>query len=476
MAAKRKSEHPLRDNIEVMVFAVAMALGLKVFALEAYQIPTGSMQPTLMGTVLLDPDRNASSGGVHDRVLVDKLTYLLRDPKRWEVAVFRYPLATVNSYVKRVVGLPGEELWIRHGDLWAKPEGVDAGFRILRKPASLQKHLWKMVRPLPGSPPAAWSGWRRSGAFEPGVDGPLNLVGRANVELRVPVRDDYRDGYPAGIRSRIPISGGAATSHKVVSDLKVGFQATPRAGGGTLHLRCDFGPYPVHLEIPADKEKEIRIALPDEESVTLEGISSPGEPISCEVSFWDHHLEVHLESGNREAVFKRDFTLEPVRSSQNSIRFSTEEGGWTLELPSLWRDIHYLSPLNGGTPVFEIPDGHYFMMGDNTQNSLDSRDWEARVLVFDPPVDGVAELRGDFLQHGSDPFYDNPRWNGEGSLMTFRDRWGSLHTLTRDDLKGSKDRREHSPLVPRRFILGKATAVFLPIPPFSPVVRIGLVH
>ena len=149
MAAKHKSEHPLRDNIEVMVFAVAMALGLKVFALEAYQIPTGSMQPTLMGTGLLDPDRNASGSGVNDRVLVDKLTYLLRDPKRWEVAVFRYPLATVNNYVKRVVGLPGEELWIRHGDLWAKPEGGDGGFQILRKPASLQKHLWKMVRPLP---------------------------------------------------------------------------------------------------------------------------------------------------------------------------------------------------------------------------------------------------------------------------------------------------------------------------------------
>ena len=71
---KEKAKHPFRDNIEVIVFAVAMSLGLKVFALEAYQIPTGSMQPTLMGTALRD-----GAGAVHDRVLVDKFSFLVRE-------------------------------------------------------------------------------------------------------------------------------------------------------------------------------------------------------------------------------------------------------------------------------------------------------------------------------------------------------------------------------------------------------------
>ena len=476
MPTKHKSNHPLRDNIEVVVFAVAMALGLKVFALEAYQIPTGSMQPTLMGTGLLDPARKTPKGGVHDRVLVDKLTFLVRDPQRWEVIVFRYPLATVNNYVKRVVGLPGEEMWIQYGDIWTKDTASNNGFRIARKPANLQKHIWKLVRPLPGSPPAAWSGWKRSGSFEPGSNNPLNLVGRANVELRVPVRDDYRDGYPGSIRSRIPITGGASTSHKVVGDLKVAFKATPKEEGGPLRLQCDFGAFPVHLEVPQHSNNSVRLTLPDGEIVTFDSISAPGEDIECEVAFWDHRLQVNLESGGQNIAFARDFNFEASRPSQNTIRFSTEKGGWLLELPRVWRDIHYLPPLNGGAPVFEIPEGHYFMMGDNTQNSLDSRDWEARVLSFEAPSSSVKELRGDFLQHGSDPFYDNPRWNSAGTLMTFRDQWGSLHTINRNDLQGAEDRREHSPLVPRRFILGKATAIFLPIPPFSPVVRIGFVH
>ncbi|MCX8266445.1 MAG: S26 family signal peptidase, partial [Planctomycetota bacterium] len=82
---KEKSKHPFRENIEVVLFAIIMAMGLKVFAIEAYQIPTGSMQPTLMGTELLDPATKRPDGRLNDRVLVDKISYFFRDPQRWEV-------------------------------------------------------------------------------------------------------------------------------------------------------------------------------------------------------------------------------------------------------------------------------------------------------------------------------------------------------------------------------------------------------
>ena len=113
---KAKSHHPFRENIEVVIFAIVMAMGLKVFAVEAYQIPTGSMQPTLMGTDLLDEVNKRPNGGLHDRVLVDKISYLFRDPVRWEVVVFRYPLLAHNNYVKRLVGMGGEQMLIEHGD------------------------------------------------------------------------------------------------------------------------------------------------------------------------------------------------------------------------------------------------------------------------------------------------------------------------------------------------------------------------
>ena len=126
---RKKSKHPIRDGIEMTLFAVVMALGLKVFALEAYEIPTGSMMPTLMGTTLLDPSSRMVSGTIHDRVLVDKVSWWIRDPNRWEVVVFRYPLLAHQNYVKRLVGMPAETLWIREGDIWARPQDAD-GFAI----------------------------------------------------------------------------------------------------------------------------------------------------------------------------------------------------------------------------------------------------------------------------------------------------------------------------------------------------------
>ena len=138
---KDEKKSPFKENIEVISFAIVMALGLKVFALEAYQIPTGSMQPTLMGTQLLNKTTKQPSGRLNDRVLVDKVSYFFRDPKRWEVVVFRYPLLTHVNYVKRLVGMPGEQLKIEGGNLYVRPIGSKEDFKILRKP-------WKVMNSL----------------------------------------------------------------------------------------------------------------------------------------------------------------------------------------------------------------------------------------------------------------------------------------------------------------------------------------
>ncbi len=53
-----------------------------------------------------------------DRILVAKFPYEFADPKRWDVVVFKYPGNAVQNYIKRLVGLPGETIRIRDGDLW----------------------------------------------------------------------------------------------------------------------------------------------------------------------------------------------------------------------------------------------------------------------------------------------------------------------------------------------------------------------
>lgn len=72
----RKGEHKIRENIDALAIAVLMAVLMKYFAIEAYQIPTSSMQPVMMGS---------KAAGVYDRILVDKSRYILpwNEPERW---------------------------------------------------------------------------------------------------------------------------------------------------------------------------------------------------------------------------------------------------------------------------------------------------------------------------------------------------------------------------------------------------------
>ena len=140
----KKRRTAWRDNIEALTVAIVMAGVLKYFIVEAYKIPTGSMQPTLMGQRLVD------GNGVFDRILVDKLSYQLRDPRRFEVVIFKYPLDRSKNFVKRVVGMPEEWLDIRWGDVWVRPEG-EAEWSVLRRSRSVQRSTWKKVEPPPHS-------------------------------------------------------------------------------------------------------------------------------------------------------------------------------------------------------------------------------------------------------------------------------------------------------------------------------------
>ena len=107
-------KHPWRDNIEAVTMAIIMAVMLKYFIVEAYKIPTGSMQPTLMGN---------DETQMFDRILVDKLSFHFRDPERFEIVVFKYPLDRSKNFIKRLIGMGPEELKIENGDLFHRPQG-----------------------------------------------------------------------------------------------------------------------------------------------------------------------------------------------------------------------------------------------------------------------------------------------------------------------------------------------------------------
>jgi signal peptidase I len=93
----------------VVGVAVLAALLIKTFVLQAFFIPSASMEPTLRG----------GNGLPGDRVLVDKVSYHVRDVSRGDVIVFHappdFPDPTITDLIKRVIGLPGDEVTFEDG-------------------------------------------------------------------------------------------------------------------------------------------------------------------------------------------------------------------------------------------------------------------------------------------------------------------------------------------------------------------------
>ena len=127
---------PWREYLEPIALAALVALSLRGFVIEAFEIPSGSMIPSL---------------AVGDKIFVNKLAYGLRvplltwrlaqwsEPKRGEVVVFIYPLDPGENFVKRVVGLAGDLVELRDGFLYINGEAVPR--RLLG-----QRTLWDKTR------------------------------------------------------------------------------------------------------------------------------------------------------------------------------------------------------------------------------------------------------------------------------------------------------------------------------------------
>jgi signal peptidase I len=94
----------------LIAFALVFLL-IRPFVVQAFYIPTGSMEPTLMG----------HQGRPGDRILVNKFVYRLNSPRRGDVVVFVAPPQALHGdnssdYIKRVIGLPGDEIRIKAYD------------------------------------------------------------------------------------------------------------------------------------------------------------------------------------------------------------------------------------------------------------------------------------------------------------------------------------------------------------------------
>ena len=126
--SEEKRGSSLKENIITIVLAVFIALIIRSFWLEPFRIPSGSMYPTLQ---------------VGDYLFVSKYTYgysrysfpaglpLFKDrifysePKRGDIAVFKFPKNPHTDFIKRIIGLPGDKIQVKDGRLYINGEQVE---------------------------------------------------------------------------------------------------------------------------------------------------------------------------------------------------------------------------------------------------------------------------------------------------------------------------------------------------------------
>jgi signal peptidase I len=107
--SKVKKKSVFREYAEAAAIAIILALFIRTFVVQAFKIPSGSMEPTLL---------------IGDHILVNKFMYGIKipfirktvipisDPQHNDVIVFIYPLDRSKDFIKRVIGLPGDRIEI----------------------------------------------------------------------------------------------------------------------------------------------------------------------------------------------------------------------------------------------------------------------------------------------------------------------------------------------------------------------------
>ena len=154
-AEETQEKSGVKDTIRVVIHALILALLVRIFLFQPFNIPSGSMIPTLL---------------VGDYLFVSKYSYgysrysfpfgpnlfsgriWAKEPERGDVVVFKLPRDNETDYIKRVIGLPGDEIQMIHGVLHINGEAVKkerVDDFVMRDPAGRERHMARYMETLP---------------------------------------------------------------------------------------------------------------------------------------------------------------------------------------------------------------------------------------------------------------------------------------------------------------------------------------
>lgn len=364
-----------------------------------------------------------------DRILVQKYLYEIFPPRRWDVVVFKNPEDSTQNFIKRLVGLPGEQLWLVDGDLFVRDvaAGESAPWRIARKPERVQRALWRTVFSSEYAP------------LEPTIDG------------RTWFNDPWEggEGWQAGASRVYRYEGDGPTTLEWDDDdwpiwdwvpynewpgKLTRMSEIPRYPVGDVRLRAGIEPDTQGLVARASQRtrghefratlEEGRVALEMRRSTPASGQGlewtelasarwggfAPGAVTNVE--FWHFDQTLVLRVGAREVIraeydwsaddrlqFATGRDPEDYRAANRGIpglgdpntyapvkpkiRWEFEGSALSMHRVGLDRDLYYEPARSGPRPglathpnqVATLSPEHYYVLGDNSPSSKDSRLW-----------------------------------------------------------------------------------------------------
>ncbi len=332
-----------------------------------------------------------------DRIFVFKAIYQFFEPRRWDVVVFKNPREPRINYIKRLIAKPGEELTVIDGDIYINGQ-------IARKPKRVQNELWSIIydnnfQPVnPQIPRYNWHKWKNPFVNESGSGWKINSENNTvfaldgndeNVHVLfydTQIGNNFRAVHAYDPSELIP-------SMPLVSDLKICFDVE---GSPDIVTGAGLSKYGIEYKALVEPGKKMVLAKINEngsiKQLASMKISDTARKItSFEFSNVDHMLVLkfgkdvlryNLGSGPDDAGPRNTKIMPAVRI------FGT--GKMQLRNIAVYRDQHYISnnlvdksgrnimPIKQGregVPFVLGPD-EYFVMGDNTPASADSRVWD----------------------------------------------------------------------------------------------------
>jgi signal peptidase I len=317
-----------------------------------------------------------------DRVLLDRAVFQVRTPRRWEVVALRDPRRADRLAVKRVVGLPGETVEIRDGDVY-----IDG--QIQRKSMETQRAMAVLVhdaahrqtmRPLP--PPrwrpeetnSSWnateSGFVRPETEEEDVDWlGYHHVGRVGNQWRpCPVADVCAYNVSSPRRSE--------DVHDV-TDLMLSVRLVETVGAGGFYVGATDGVERFELRISPERGSfEVRHNS-DSTPVATGSVTIGRGGTELEVSLFDRQFCVAFD---RHVVVRLPYETKPGdrRATSRPFLMGARKLGVDIGPPRIYRDVYYTHPI--GLPncwaldrPAKLGGDAYFVLGDNSPISEDSR-------------------------------------------------------------------------------------------------------